>query len=303
MREVVQQTRAHLAQLPAQATRHRGGLSAFISRLYWHCHFIQKLESEPAIEWHNMHRGYDGLRELAFNPRHFEALKAARTGWPMVDASVTMLRETGWLNFRMRTMLVSASSPSGGRQADMMRQYFEAGAPKIARGSFYDWFGPPLEKATAELAQIVTRSASILGIRLDPQGAEEIARRSRGTPRIANRLLRRVRDFAEVEGNGVVTRSIADKALARLEVDARGLDPMDRKILRTICEKFGGGPVGLETIASAVGEQGDTVEDVYEPFLLQEGFIHRTPRGRVATPRAFEHVGMKPPGPAQGFIF
>jgi len=176
----------------------------------------------------------------------------------------------------------------------------------LLTGPLRDRFGivHRLEYYTAaELAQIVTRSASILGIRLDPQGAEEIARRSRGTPRIANRLLRRVRDFAEVEGNGVVTRSIADKALARLEVDARGLDPMDRKILRTICEKFGGGPVGLETIASAVGEQGDTVEDVYEPFLLQEGFIHRTPRGRVATPRAFEHVGMKPPGPAQGFIF
>jgi Holliday junction DNA helicase RuvB len=155
----------------------------------------------------------------------------------------------------------------------------------------------------SELARIVTRSAAILGIRLDPQGAEEIARRSRGTPRIANRLLRRVRDFAEIEGNGVVTRTIADKALARLEVDAQGLDPMDRRILRTICEKFGGGPVGLETIASAVGEQGDTVEDVYEPFLLQEGFIHRTPRGRVATPRAFEHVGLKAPGPAQGLMF
>ena len=110
MREVVQQTRAHLAALPAQATRHRGGLSAFISRLYWHCHFIQKLEDEPAIEWHNMHRGYDDLRELAFNQQHFEALKEARTGWPMVDASVTMLRETGWLNFRMRAMLVSVAA-------------------------------------------------------------------------------------------------------------------------------------------------------------------------------------------------
>ena len=110
MREVVQKTRAQLAQLPEQATRHRGGLSAFISRLYWHCHFIQKLEDEPAIEWHNMHRGYDGLRELAFNQQHFEALKEARTGWPMVDASVTMLRETGWLNFRMRAMLVSVAA-------------------------------------------------------------------------------------------------------------------------------------------------------------------------------------------------
>ena len=110
LREVVQQTRAHLAQLPPQASRHRAGLTAFLSRLYWHCHFIQKLESEPAIEHHNMHRGYDGLREEAFNPRYFEALKSAQTGWPMVDACVVMLRETGWLNFRMRAMLVSVAA-------------------------------------------------------------------------------------------------------------------------------------------------------------------------------------------------
>jgi deoxyribodipyrimidine photo-lyase len=110
MREVVQHTRAHIAQLPPHASRHRAGLTAFISRLYWHCHFIQKLESEPAIEWQNMHRGYDGLREHDFNPEHFEALQAARTGWPMVDACVTMLRETGWLNFRMRAMLVSVAA-------------------------------------------------------------------------------------------------------------------------------------------------------------------------------------------------
>ena len=110
MREVVQETRAHLAQLPAQASRHRAGLTAFVSRLYWHCHFIQKLESEPAIEMRNMHRGYDDLREHAFNPMYFEALKEARTGWPMVDASVTMLKETGWLNFRMRAMLVSVAA-------------------------------------------------------------------------------------------------------------------------------------------------------------------------------------------------
>lgn len=110
MREVVQRTRAHIAQLPPQAIRHRGGLTAFVSRLYWHCHFIQKLESEPAIEWRNMHRGYDDLREQDFNPAYFEALKNAQTGWPMVDACVTMLRETGWLNFRMRAMLVSVAA-------------------------------------------------------------------------------------------------------------------------------------------------------------------------------------------------
>jgi deoxyribodipyrimidine photo-lyase len=110
MREVVQQTRAHIAQLPPLASRHRAGLTAFTSRLYWHCHFIQKLESEPAIEWRNMHRGYDGLREQDFDLENFEALKEARTGWPMVDACVVMLRETGWLNFRMRAMLVSVAA-------------------------------------------------------------------------------------------------------------------------------------------------------------------------------------------------
>lgn len=155
----------------------------------------------------------------------------------------------------------------------------------------------------AELARIVARSASILDIELDPEGAHEIARRSRGTPRIANRLLRRVRDFAEVDGNGVITRALADRALGRLEIDALGLDPMDRKILRTICEKFGGGPVGLDTIASAVGEESDTVEDVYEPYLLQEGFLHRTARGRVATALAFGHLGLREHAVTQGAMF
>lgn len=152
---------------------------------------------------------------------------------------------------------------------------------------------------TQELTDIVRRSAAILDVKLDPSGAEEIARRSRGTPRIANRLLRRVRDFAEIEADGVVSRKIADSSLSRLEVDASGLDPMDRRILHTICAKFGGGPVGLDTIASVVGEQADTVEDVYEPFLLQEGFIHRTPRGRVATARAFTHLGLSVPQSSQ----
>jgi Holliday junction DNA helicase RuvB len=132
-------------------------------------------------------------------------------------------------------------------------------------------------------------------VKLDPTGAEEVARRSRGTPRIANRLLRRLRDFAEVEGDGTITRDLADRALQRLEVDHRGLDPMDRKILFTIIEKFGGGPVGVETIAAAVGEQRDTIEDVYEPYLLQEGLLQRTPRGRVATAPAFSHLGKRAP--------
>jgi Holliday junction DNA helicase RuvB len=146
-----------------------------------------------------------------------------------------------------------------------------------------------------ELQQIVTRSARILGVKVDREGCEEISSRARGTPRIANRLLRRLRDFAEVEGNGTITRALADSALKRLDIDPSGLDHMDRRILKTIIEKFGGGPVGVETIAAAVGEERDTIEDVYEPYLLQEGFIHRTPRGRLATAHAYEYFGKAAP--------
>lgn len=137
---------------------------------------------------------------------------------------------------------------------------------------------------------IVLRSAGILGVRIDQEGAAEIGRRARGTPRVANRLLRRVRDFAEVEGSGVVTEEAAREYLHRLDVDAIGLDAMDRQILLTIIDKFGGGPVGLGTIGAAVGESPDTLEEVYEPFLIQQGLLHRTPRGRVATERAFDHL-------------
>ncbi len=154
----------------------------------------------------------------------------------------------------------------------------------------------------AELKEIVRRSARKLQVQVDDAGAHEIARRARGTPRIANRLLRRVRDFAEVEGDGRVTQKVADRALQRLEVDAAGLDPMDRKILATLIDKFGGGPVGVDTVATAVGEQPDTLEDVYEPFLMMEGYLVRTPRGRAATPRAYEHLGRKIPPALQGSL-
>ncbi len=140
-----------------------------------------------------------------------------------------------------------------------------------------------------ELTQIVNRSASILDIRIDAEGAAEIARRSRGTPRIVNRLLRRVRDFAEVEGDGRITRAVADNSLERLEVDPLGLDYMDHLLLKTIIDKFKGGPVGLDTLAAAIGEERDTIEDVIEPFLIQQGFLHRTPRGRVATELCYQH--------------
>lgn len=154
-----------------------------------------------------------------------------------------------------------------------------------------------------ELAYIVTRSARIFNMAIDPDGALELARRSRGTPRIANRLLRRVRDFAQVRAAGVITRQVADQALEMLEIDQMGFDTMDRMILLTIIDKFGGGPVGLDTIAAAISEESDTIEDVYEPFLIQNGFLNRTPRGRVATPAAYHHFGRVAPEPPQGRLF
>jgi len=147
-----------------------------------------------------------------------------------------------------------------------------------------------------ELTQIVTRSAAKLLLQTDLAGAAEIARRSRGTPRIANRLLRRVRDFAQVKGNGLVTAEIADDALNLLKVDKQGFDLMDRRLLSAILDKFGGGPVGLESVAAAVSEEKDTIEDVIEPYLIQQGYIMRTPRGRVATAKCYQHFGITPPG-------
>ncbi len=144
-----------------------------------------------------------------------------------------------------------------------------------------------------ELCEIVTRSADILGTKIDKSGAMEIAKRSRGTPRIANRMLKRVRDFAEVKGNGQITAEIADIALSRMEVDNLGLDNIDRKMMMFIIENFGGGPVGLDTLAASIGEDANTIEDVYEPYLLQLGFLSRTPRGRVATIKAYDHFGVK----------
>ena len=152
-----------------------------------------------------------------------------------------------------------------------------------------EFYSPP------ELKQILLRSAQLLNMVVDSSGAEEIAKRSRGTPRIANRLLRRVRDFAQVWAQGKIDQGVADEALKLLEVDDRGLDKMDRKILLTISEKFNGGPVGLETLAVAVNEEKDTIEDVYEPYLIQRGFLDRTPRGRKVTPLALEHLGKKIP--------
>jgi Holliday junction DNA helicase RuvB len=150
----------------------------------------------------------------------------------------------------------------------------------------------------ADLERIIVRSARILDVAIDAAGARELARRSRGTPRIANRLLRRVRDYAQVRADGKITAAVARDALALLEVDAHGFDDVDRKLMLTIIEKFGGGPVGVNAIAAAISEEPDAIEDIYEPYLLQIGFLDRTPRGRTATRRAFQHFGRTPPGGA-----
>ncbi|MCI0484465.1 MAG: Holliday junction branch migration DNA helicase RuvB [candidate division NC10 bacterium] len=154
-----------------------------------------------------------------------------------------------------------------------------------------------------EICRIILRSAKILGVEISPEGAAELAGRSRGTPRVANRLLRRIRDFAQVLGDGVISEELAHMALERLEVDERGLDDMDRRILQTLIEKFDGGPVGLETLAVAVAEEKDTIEDIYEPFLIQAGFLARTPRGRTATRLAFDHFSVPPRARPQGELW
>ena len=147
-----------------------------------------------------------------------------------------------------------------------------------------------------ELAKIVTRSAGILNVDIVPEGAYEIARRSRGTPRIANRMLRRVRDFAQVKADGVITKDVADQALCALEIDYLGLDPVDRRMLGAIMDNYNGGPVGLETLAATIGEESVTLEDVYEPYLMQLGFLTRTPRGRCVTQKAYQHLHRTIPG-------
>lgn len=163
----------------------------------------------------------------------------------------------------------------------------------VARLEFYN---------AEELARIVTRSAGLLGAPIDAEGAQEIANRSRGTPRIANRLLRRVRDYAEVKGNGTITREMAQKALSMLDVDPRGFDVMDRKLLEAVVHRFDGGPVGVDNIAASIGEDAGTIEDVIEPYLIQQGYLQRTPRGRIATKAAYQHLGLVAPQSA-GSLF
>jgi holliday junction DNA helicase RuvB len=180
-----------------------------------------------------------------------------------------------------RFTLVGATTRTG-LLASPLRDRF----PIQERLAYYD---------PGELREIAVRAAAKIGLPVEPAGAEELARRARGTPRIAIRLLQRARDFAQVEGDGRLTRAIVERTLTRLEVDTRGLDAMDRRILTIVLDTFGGGPVGIDAVAAAVGEEGDTLEDVYEPFLVREGFLARTPRGRVALPGAYEHLGREKP--------
>ncbi|MCC6553893.1 MAG: Holliday junction branch migration DNA helicase RuvB [Polyangiaceae bacterium] len=185
--------------------------------------------------------------------------------------------------------LVGATTRTGLLTAPLLSRF-----GYVVRLDFY-----PVE----DLQKIVQRSARLLEVPIDAAGAREIASRSRGTPRVANRLLRRVRDFAEVLGDGAITAAIAGKTADRLEIDVAGLDEMDRRLLKIIIEHYDGGPVGVDTLAAALSEPRDTIEDVYEPFLLQQGFLGRTPRGRIATRRAYEHLKIKVPDPTQGDLF
>ena len=185
--------------------------------------------------------------------------------------------------------LVGATTRTGLLTAPLLSRF-----GYVARLDFY-----PVE----DLVLIVERSARLLDVKIDPGGAREIAARSRGTPRVANRLLRRVRDFADILGKGTITESIARTTADRLDVDSAGLDEMDRRLLTVIIDHYDGGPVGVETLAAALAEPRDTIEDVYEPYLLQQGFLGRTPRGRVATRKAYEHLGKKGPKPQQGDLF
>lgn len=185
--------------------------------------------------------------------------------------------------------LVGATTRTGLLTAPLLSRF-----GYVARLDFY-----PIE----DLIRIVQRSARLLDVKVDPGGAHEIAARSRGTPRVANRMLRRVRDFADVLGHGTVTEAIARTTADRLDVDSAGLDEMDRRLLTVIIDHYDGGPVGVETLAAALAEPRDTIEDVYEPFLLQQGFLGRTPRGRIATRKAYEHLGKKGPKSQQGDLF
>ena len=219
--------------------------------------------------------------------------------------SIASARRSRKFSIRRWRISSSTSSSARGRRRVRSRSIWRRSrwsarprAPGLLTNPLRDRFGIPVRLnfyTEAELELIVARGARVLGIGMTPDGANEIARRARGTPRIAGRLLRRVRDFAHVDGDKAVDRKIADKALRQLEVDASGLDAMDRRYLLMIAENYGGGPVGVETIAAGLSEPRDAIEDIIEPYLIQKGFIQRTPRGRLLTGAAFRHLGLAEP--------
>ena len=211
---------------------------------------------------------------------------------------------------RWRSFLTTTGETGGAIGQDRSRQVHAGGCTtrRLLTNPLRDRFGIPVRLnfySERELEEIVNRGARVLGIGMSADGANEIARRARGTPRIAGRLLRRVRDFALVAGEKTIDRAAADRALTELEVDAAGLDAMDRRYLSNIAENYGGGPVGIETIAAALSEPRDAIEEIIEPFLIQKGFIQRTPRGRLLTAHAFRHLGLAEPArdPAQFGLF
>lgn len=212
----------------------------------------------------------------------------------MEDFSLEIMLDKGpsarSVNLPLKNFTLVGATTRAGLLTSPLRSRFGV----VGRLDYYD---------TESLSKIVLRSSKIMGVIIDSEGAVEIARRSRGTPRVANRLLRRVRDFAQVAGNGGIDRQIASDSLARLEVDNLGLDEMDKRILEVIIHKFKGGPVGINTLAVAVGEEQDTIEEIYEPFLIQEGLLNRTPRGRVVTPNGYKHLNVKVPQKDQHELF
>ncbi len=250
----------HLAHGPA--IEHKGQLAALLTRLEPRdVLFIDEIHRlHPAVE-ENL---YTALEDFRIDVVHGDGPFATTLQLPLPPFT-----------------LVAATTRTGLLTGPLRSRFGH-----VARLEYY---------APEELERVVRRSAGLLGLQIEPEAALEIARRARGTPRIANRLLRRARDFAEVLGDGRLTAAMAQEALRRLRVDEAGLETMDRRYLQVLCERFGGGPVGIETLAASLSEPRDTLEDVYEPFLVQQGFVARTARGRVATERAFEHLGVPVP--------
>lgn len=260
----------HVTLASGPAIEHKGQLAALLTKLEPRdVLFIDEIHRLTPVVEENL---YSAIEDFKIDIVHGDGPYASTLQLPLVPFT-----------------LVGATTRTGLLTSPMLSRF-----GYVARLDYY-----PVE----DLAHIVVRSAGLLGVELHGEAAEEIARRSRGTPRIANRLLRRARDFAEVLGNGKLEPDTAVGALERLEVDAAGLDEMDRRLLRVIIEHYKGGPVGIETLAAALSEPRDTLEDVYEPYLLQQGFLARTARGRVVTDRAYEHLRLKPPARTQETLF